>query len=345
MKELTPNVLSEFSMELSMLLKAGIPAAEALHLLAEDSAPGPRLWLSALSIHLEEESLLSSAAEAAGIFPAYFLNMLRLGERSGRLDEVLSALSVYYQRRAVFSAGLRRALLYPALLILLMAAVFTVLVTRVLPIFQDVFAQVGARMSGVSLSLLRLGGWLSSASAWILGALVLLLVSGLLIYKLPGARGAVTGFFGRKFGGKGLLKRISTSHFAMAMAMAVSSGLDLEQSVSLAGEIAASSPSMRQRVEVCKASLARGESLEKSLLAAGIFSGRDARLLALGAKTGNSDQAMSEIARREEERVLDDLDDALRRVEPALVIIISLVVGLVLFSVMLPLMGIMSTLG
>ena len=345
MKELAPNVLSEFSMELSMLLKAGISVSEALHLLTEDSAPEPRRWLSALSAHLEAEPLLSAAAESAGIFPAYFLSMLRLGERSGRLDEVLSALSVYYQRRALFSASLRRALLYPALLILLMAAVFTVLVTRVLPIFNDVFAQVGARMSGVSLSLLRFGGWLSSASAWILGALVFLLAAGLLIYKLPGAKRAVTGFLGRKFGNRGLLRRISTSHFAMAMSMAVSSGLDLEQSVSLAGEIAADSASMRQRVETCKAAGAQGESLEKSLLEAGVFTGRDARLLALGAKTGNSDRVMREIARREEERVLDELDGALRKVEPALVIVISLVVGLVLFSVMLPLMGIMSTLG
>ena len=102
---------------------------------------------------------------------------------------------------------------------------------------------------------------------------------------------------------------------------------------------------MAGRVAACKTLLAQGESLEKGLLKAGILSVRECRLLALGLKAGEIDTVMSEIARQGEERVLDELDRKLSMVEPALVIIMSLIVGLLLFSVMLPLMGIMSSLG
>ena len=69
------------------------------------------------------------------------------------------------------------------------------------------------------------------------------------------------------------------------------------------------------------------------------------RLLALGTRTGNADAVMSRIAERSEHEAIAALDDRLRRIEPTLVIVLSVIVGLILFSVMLPLMGIMSSLG
>lgn len=346
MKELSPQYLSEFCRELALLLRAGVPISDSLLIMRDDdNDKASRELLDSLYRSAENETLLSCAIKDSGCFPNYLLSTVCLGERSGKLDESLFSLSVYYDRRAMLTENIRRAVIYPIMLLILMAAVVIVLVTQVLPIFNDVFAQVGAQMSGFSITLMNFGKWLSSASTLILTVLVVILIIGLIIYKVPSANKVVSKCFDRYFGNRGVLRHISISQFAMAMSMAISSGLDPEQAISLAGDVCGNSYHMRKKVADCKKYLAEGNSLEGSLSKSRIFSRRDSRLLALGAKTGSTDQVMSEIASRVEDKVIDELDDKLKKIEPALVIIISLVVGGILLSVMLPLMGIMSSIG
>lgn len=346
MKELTSQYLSEFCGELALLVRSGVSAADALALMRDDDGDkASRTLLAQLSGLLEAAPLLSDALTASGRFPEYFIGSIRLAEHTGRLDETLSALSTYYERRAWFGDNLRKAVAYPLLLIALMAAVVVILVTKVLPIFSEVFAQTGAEMSATATTLMRFGGWLSSVSAFLLAILVILTVLAFLIYYVPSLRRFAAGRYLRRHNGKGLVKRMAQSQFALAMSMAISSGLGPEEAVNLAGKACEKAYGMQPRADACRKYLAAGENLENSLLRADILSRRDSRLLGLGAKTGSADEVMSQIAERGGNEVIGELDDRLRRVEPTLVIILSVLVGLILFSVMLPLMGIMSSLG
>ena len=342
MKELSSQYLAEFCGELALLVRSGISTSDGLGLMRDDDDDkASRTLLTELVKLAETKPLFSEAAEATGRFPAYFLSAVRLGERTGRLDDTLAALAAYYERKAWFEENLRKAVSYPLLLLVLMTAVVVVLVTKVLPIFGEVFDQVGAQMSGTAAVLMRIGNWLSSASAVLLAVLVVLAVVFVSIYNIPALRGAFSQRWLKRHGGSGIGARIVTSRFAMAMSMAVSSGLDTEEALSLAGEVCGAP----ERAAACKALLEKGESMEDSLLHAGIFSRRDSRLLAVGTRTGNADSVMSDIAERSENDAINALDDRLRRIEPTLVIVLSVIVGLILFSVMLPLMGVMSSLG
>lgn len=346
MKELSPLYLSEFCNELSLLVRSGVPLGDGIWMMREeDSGKASRQLLDALAAALEEQPLLSRALEATGRFPAYFLSLIRLGETSGKLEESLSSLSKYYENRHTLSENLKRAVLYPLLLLVLLSSVVAVIVTQVLPIFNDVFLQAGAQMSGLALSLMAFGQRLSSASTLLLTLAVLLACAGLLIYKIPALSLAFFTFLDRHWGDRWILRRIAVSRFSMALAMALSSGLGAEETIDLAGDVCSGSYSMSKKIRMCKDLLERGEGFEKSLLSSGFFSGRESRLLSLGLKTGQTDSVMWEIASSAEDRVLDELDRLLRLVEPTLVIALSLIVGLILFSVMLPLMGIMSSIG
>lgn len=273
------------------------------------------------------------------------LSTIRLGESTGKLDDALSALGVYYERRANLAEGIRSAVLYPTMLLIMMSAVIIVLVTLVLPIFNEVFAQMGTQMSGLAVAMINFGKWLSAATAGILAVIAIILIIAVLIYFVPAARRTVSKQIERTFGDKGILGRVSSFRFAMAMSMAVSSGLDIDQAISLAGDVCGNSFVMRKKLSLCREYLEQGNTLNICLSKSGIFSKRDSRLLAIGARSGNTDGVMSEIARRGEERVLGELDEKLNKIEPALVIVVSLMVGLILLSVMLPLMGIMSAIG
>ncbi len=345
MKELSPRFLSEFCTELALLVHAGMPVSEGLELMRDDGGDGASgRWLTKLSALAGSERLLSDALEACGGAPDYLIDTVRLGERAGKLDEALSALGLYYERLSYFTEGLRRALTYPLLLILLMAAVFVVLIGYVLPIFNEAFAQAGVELSQTALLLLNLGRWLSSAGAALLAGLAVFSAAVALLYRLPGTAQATKRRLIRVLGGERIARDISGARFAMALAMAVSAGIDMPRALELAKDVAGDGQ-LTERAEQFEQALARGESFEESLKKSGLFSVRDSRLLVLGMKTGRLDEQMSQIAEKSELRVLDALEDRLRRVEPTLVILLSFLVGVILFSVMLPLMGIMSALG
>lgn len=345
MKELSSPYLSAFCHELVLLVRAGVPLGEGIRLMDKSNEGEAEGLLAELAERLDEGLPLSSALEVPGGFPSYFLGLVRLGETSGRLEESLAALGRYYENKQTLSDNLRRAVVYPLLLLGLLSAVAVVVITRVLPVFYQMLHQVGVQMSGLALSLMGLGRALTSVSAVLLALFVMLTCLGLLAWKSPAIRDRLIPVLERRWGDKGIFGRLSRARFAMAMAMAISSGLHPEEAISLAGGVCGDRGGIAARAERCRALLEQGENLEQSLSQTQLFSARDCRLLALGVKAGETDTVMAQIARQGEERVLDELDRKLSLVEPALVIIMSLMVGLVLFSVMLPLMGVMSSLG
>jgi type IV pilus assembly protein PilC len=225
-----------------------------------------------------------------------------------------------------------------------MAAVFVVLIGYVLPIFNEAFTQAGVELSQTALLLMALGQWLSSAGAALLAGLAVLAGAVALLYRLPGTAQATKRRLIRALAGAQIARGIAGARFSMALSMAVSAGIDTPGALALAKDVAGDQR-LTERAERFEQALEQGESFEESLKSSRLFSERDSRLLALGMKTGRFDEQMSEIAEKSEARVLDALDDRLRKVEPALVIILSFLVGIILFSVMLPLMGIMSALG
>lgn len=345
-KELSAQYLSEFCMELALLQRSGMSMMDGLTILREDDDDKKsRALLDKLSESMESGMSFSAALSESGCFPDYMINMILLGEQTGKLDDTLSALSAYYARQTKINAAIKSAVMYPVILLALMAAVVIVLITQVLPIFNDVFNQMGMQMSSFANAMMRFGTGLSSASTVLVLCIAAIIVIVLTVYLIRPARAAVSKFFANRFGGSGIFGRIASARFASAMAMAMTSGLDTEQAIDLAGKVAANSKPMTAKVEQCKELFSDGEKLEKTLSASGILSARESRMLTLASRAGAMDEVMEHIAEQGEEKVEENLNSILAKIEPILVILISVVVGAILLSVVLPLMGIMSSLG
>ncbi len=342
-KELQPRYLSALCLELATLLQAGISINEGLYMLyTDDDSPRSKALLQGLYEDMESGENLAGAVEHSGAFPAYMTAMLRLGERTGRMEETLRALSAYYDQREQLRSSLRSAVAYPMLLLLLMGAVVVLLVTRVLPVFQDVFAQLGAQMSPFATALMHFGQGLSGAAVYILAVLGLLVLVALLLFAIPTLRSRTGRFFRWHFGGRGIAGRRAAADFASAMAAGMASGLDVEEALELAGQVSGGSKQMQQKLTGCRTALDSGESLEQALAGSGIFSHRDSRMLSLGIRAGAGDSVMQQLAARSQIRVQAQTEAAMGRIEPAIVILLSVLVGGVLLSVMLPLLGILS---
>lgn len=345
-KMLTNSEISAFCLGLSLLIHSGVGVGDGLALLAEEETDGEyRDMLKELSESADSGVSLAEAVKTSGRFPGYVCGLLEVGEKSGRTEEALSALARYYEDRARLDHQIKTALLYPAILLVIMLAVIAVLLIRVLPVFNEVYAYLGAGLTGIAGGLLSLGRALDAAMPVLLVILGIVVVLIILFAAVPAFREKLTGFWRRRMGDKGVSKKINTACFAQSLSMGLSSGLPLEEALSLAGSLLDDVPAAKARCEDCQKRIESGESLSAAMKASGALPNTECRLLELGLRSGTGDAAMEQIACRLSEESEIALEESVSRVEPALVMVTSALVGIILLAVMLPLMNIMTSIG
>jgi len=331
-------------MEMHMLLQAGIGLDEGVLMLLDDEPDKDgKAVLQRLLGELEKGMPLSSALGEALFFPRYMVNMVETGEKTGRLPQTLKALSEYYDKQERRAVAIKNAVFYPAILFVMMVAVVLILIIFVLPVFNDVFGRLGRRMSPLATSLMQFGGWLGGVSVWIASLGGVIFIAALVMWFVPYVREGVVKAFKDKLGSRGILGSTAGAHFVAAMALSMASGLDAEEAVEMASAVSGGTKAVDEKNAKCVEMLRSGQSLSAAMRGAGILSSRDGRLLALGVRGGMADSAMAEIARRRELDVQYEMDRLIGRIEPTLVIATSIIVGVILLSVMLPLMGIMAS--
>lgn len=348
MKEirLSNMAIADLCQQLALLLKAGVRLSDGLYLLSEEEKDSDiRTMLSTAAGQIDEGIYLSEAFSQAGCFPVHAIGLLKVGEEVGRTEETLLALSRYYEDREKMNRQLRNALTYPAILLLMMLAVIVVLLSRVMPVFNDVYASLGGSLTGIAGWLLETGNFLNEIMP-LLGILVVLIALGVTLFILiPELRSKVLQWWQRHFGDRGVSRKMNDARFAQALSMTYCSGLPFEECVSMAGELLKDCPAAVKRSEDCRARLDVGEELATALGESRMIPLSACRMLTLGMRAGTGDTTMEEISRRLSEEAQEALEHKVAMIEPALVLITSILVGAILLSVMLPLMNIMKAIG
>lgn len=339
---LSNTELASFCSQISAVLKAGISPGEGIAIMLEDTAsPEEKEILTAIQDTLNATGMFGTALKDTEVFPDYMLNMIELGEQTGRLDDVMESLSVYYEREANLAAAIKSAVTYPCIMIGMMILVVAVLLTKVLPVFNQVFAQFGSSMNGVSKALMNAGTAMNRYSVVFL--IILALLAGVFLYffRTTSGRKASARYFSRLKLTQAFCHKNAACRFAGGMALALKSGLTFEDSLELSGRLT-TNPVFQEKVSKCTAMVSEGIPLAKALTQSGIFTGIHARMLLVGDRTGFLDDAMQKIASQYETELDDSLGNTIAVIEPTLVAVLSIIVGLILLSVMMPLMGILS---
>lgn len=337
----TNEEIAGLCLELSLLVHGGVGLGDALTLLSEEAEDNGEL--SRLAERVDGGGSLSSALRESGRYPAYVSGLVETGERTGRTEQALGALARYYEERERLTRRVRGAVLYPAVMLCLMLVVIGVLLVKVLPIFDQVYASLGSGLSGAAGALLTLGGWLERSMPVLWAVLAVLAVAAVVCGVWEPARSGLGALWQRWYGDRGVSRKLNDARLAQALAMGLSGGLPLEEALELAGGLLTGGA--RERCLACRALLSEGAGLSAALGESGVLPARSCRLLELGQRSGAGDTAMEKIAGDLLEEGEQALESLVGRVEPALVLVCSVLVGLILLSVMLPLMNIMAAIG
>ena len=339
---MTQLELSRIFRALSALLHAGISPAEGMYLLAQEEGEALSRQLTEMGNRLDLGQTLSGVMDG---FPAWARAMVAVGEETGRLEEALSFLADYCDEGIRTRRLLKQSLAYPVMLFALMLLVIGLLLTRVLPVFDQVYASLGTGLTGLAGGLLVVGRKLTQALP-VLAVLLGLLLAGLLIYRfVPAAQNYVNHHFQKSLGDRGILRKFNNARFARALAMGIGSGQTAEEALTLAGRLLSDIPGAAGRCAEAEALLAEGADLSQALEQTGLLPPARSRMLAVGLRSGSVDKILTDVADRMENDARQALEDWLSAVEPALVLLSAALVGVILLSVMVPLLDILSALG
>lgn len=342
-KQLTQLETAEFCTDLSLLLHGGLGLSDSVWLLQQEASGDLQKNLTLLGQLLDGGSTLSAAMAETGVFPGYAVAMTRIGEETGRLEETLTSLGDYYGENDRTVHQLKQALAYPSMILLLMLLVIGVLLIKVLPVFDDVYASLGSRLTGLSGALLQLGQLLESLLPGLLAVLAAGTVLVLAVCLSASCREALQGFWQNRFGDRGIARKFNNARFARGLSMGISSGLPLTEAARLAEDLLCAGAAAR--AARCREALEQNMELADALRVGELLPPWAARMLAAGIRGGSGDSVLEEIARRLMEDARTSLEERAAKVEPAMVLVCSVLVGVILLSTMLPLMNIMASIG
>ncbi|MCH1978286.1 type II secretion system F family protein [Lawsonibacter sp. OA9] len=332
-KKLNTAELITFFRQMSYTLQAGISPAEGLAIMAEDTASEQSGQIFTLfQKNLDESGSFCRALKESGLFPAYAIHMLQIGEYAGCLDETTASLADYYEREEATRQSLKNAVTYPCVMIIIMLAVSGILVAKVLPVFQEVYHQLGSELTGIPLRLMTLGNVISRFGF----PLILLLIILCCVYAVLISRGRATLPFSKK-----LYRDIHAARFAHSFSLLLRSGMGTDECLEMIYALTDHEP-MKQKIQHCMQLASDGMEFTSALKESHIFSSMEAHMISVGFRSGVPDTVMKQLADTYQQRADERLGRMIAVLEPALVGMLSIIVGFILLSVMLPLIGVLS---
>jgi type IV pilus assembly protein PilC len=338
--------LAWFCEQVALIQKSGVPLPEGIDLLARSAdLPRQQLVLRELAREMQKSIPLSEAMTALDSFPPYLVSMTKIGELSGNLDNVMANLSGFYARDDGLRKKIRSALVYPVILMIMMLGIIILLVARVLPVFDQILGSFGGSLPAFSQGLLSLGLFISHQAFWLLPLLVVLITA--LVLWLRHSAG------GRRFVDrirlgfpvlKPLFSRIYTSRFAVSLSFMLRSGIDMDTALGMTESVMGNSL-VAEKIAICRDKIRKGADTFTALQETNLFPRLFVRMLSLGNRTGELDSVLNKIASAYEGEVDFRLMRLTGIIEPLLVVVLSIIVGAILLTVMLPLVEIMASIG
>ena len=331
-----------FCEQVAIILKAGIPLYEGVETLKEsyrDSRYGERF--EQIYQTLIRSASFSDAVAEAGIFPNYMCAMIGIGERAGKLDEVMGALADYYNWEVQVRAAVKSAILYPVVLVLMLSVVIAVLFTSVLPVFSGVFESLGVTMGSASASAMRIGMTVGTVVLVAVGVLLIGLFVLMLLLRSR-RRSLVFDWLCRALPPIGRAsERLSAGRFCSVLSMMYTAGYHLDAAMELAPTVV-NDERYVARIRQCAALMKEGIPIAEAMAESKLFQGVHEKLVRFGSSAGQ----LGSVMERLRDAYMQEADDSISRlvslVEPTLVTILSVVIGGILLSVMLPLLSILS---
>ncbi len=336
MRRVSQREVVVFMRLFATMIGAGLPLVQSLNILARQTDKGFRKVVRSLIHDVESGDTLAGAmGRHPKVFSELSVNMVAAGEAAGALDTILARLSEFLEKNSALGRKMRTAMVYPAMILGVAVPTVAILLVFVIPTFQTMFAS-----SGVPLPLatrIVIGASEFVKSYW--WALLTVGATGLVVLDrarrtAPGRLLADTLLLSIPVLGS-LLRKAAVARFTRTLGTLIASGVSILEGLEVTAKTAGNRV-IHDAVMKSRASIAAGNTIAGPLEESGAFTPMMVRMVEVGEQTGGLDEMLARIADFHEEEVDSALEALIAAVEPAMIVVLGVVVGGMIVAMYLP---------
>jgi len=336
--KIKPVDIAQFARQLTTMMRAGVPMVQSLELIsAGHEKPAMRELIMKITADIEGGSDL---AGALGNHPQYyddlFVNLIRAGEQAGTLEDMIDKVATYKEKTESMKAKVKKAMMYPLMVILAAIVVSTIMLVWVIPTFKDIFEGFGADLPAFTLWVISLSEWLQ-ADGWIV-----LVVAVLAFIGFKQARMRSPEF--RHFVDKMILKipvmgvivnKSAVARFARTLSTMFAAGVPLVEAMDAVagstGNIVYEKATLQMKEDTAK-----GVQLYVAMMTTQQFPSMVVQMTKIGEESGRLEEMLDKVADYFEEQVDDMVDNLSKQIEPMIMAILGVLVGGLVIAMYLP---------
>jgi len=326
-----------FARQLATMIDSGIPLVHALNILAEQvENKGLKVVVTTMLHDIEAGmSFCDALAKHPKVFSEFFVNMVRAGETSGLLDDVLDRLATYLEKSAALSRKIRASLIYPAVVVSMSMLITAVLLLKVVPVFKGIFTTLGGTLPMPTMVLIVISDALRKYFL-----VVVVFVGGasfLLKHYITTPKGRYRfDVFKLKVLVVGpLFRKIAVAKFSRTFSTLVKSGVSVLGALEIVSKTSGNKV-IEEAVVSCSTAVRNGEPISQPLAKTLVFPPMVTRMISVGEQTGKLELMLSKIADFYDEQVDVAATALTSMIEPLVICFLGIAIGGIVIALFLP---------
>jgi general secretion pathway protein F len=340
-RRVSQQQLLQFTRELATLLTAGLPLDRSLSILGGlfEGSELSKILRSLVEAVRAGKSLAVSMAEHPDVFPKIYTNMIRAGEAGGILESVLRYLTEYLESTLSLKEDVKSALIYPTILATAAGVSLVVLFLFVIPRFSTIFKDIGKSLPWITQVVIGFSQLLTQYG-WLVLLIVAGAVVGLLSYvRTPEGRNEWDRLCLRAWLFGDLVRKFETARFARTLSALIKGGVPLLEALGTVQGVVGNRLLSRALSQV-QVRVREGKGMARPLSESGLFPALALNMIAVGEETGKLDGMLAEVANYYDQEVKRATKRLTSLLEPALILGMGLIIGVVVVSMLLAIFSI-----
>ncbi|MCP4650044.1 MAG: type II secretion system F family protein [PVC group bacterium] len=335
-----------FSRQLATMVNAGIPLVQSLDILSEQlESPIFRQVVTEVRGDVEAGASLSAALEKhPKIFTLLYTNMVRAGETSGMLDEILDRLAGYLEKSNKLAGKVKSAMVYPAVVSLMAMGITLVLLLKVIPTFKEIFESLGGTLPLPTQLLINFSDMLRAYFIYcVIGLVGFIFIIGKIIQTPVGKKRFDQMKLNIPVFGP-LLRKVAVARFSRTLSTLIRSGVPILGALEIVGKTSGNTV-IEGAVDSARVGIREGESISAPLAKSRAFPPMVTRMITVGEESGELEKMLSKIADFYEDQVDTAVSGLTSLIEPLIIAFLGIVVGGIVIAMFLPILKIGELIG
>lgn len=345
--KITPRDYCIFCRQMLSILKAGVSIINALQMLAEQTENKKlKHGIAVLADEVGKGETLSNAMrKQPKVFPSIFVNLVEAGEATGTLEISFERMALQFEKESQLQALIKKALTYPVMIGLVAVGVIFAMMTFVIPNFMGMFADMDVEMPAITMFVVHMSDFFV-AYWWLI-----IIVAIAVVFAIKSYAKTLSGQF--LFGTlklkvpvtKDVEVKGNSAKFARTLSTLLRAGVPMIQALEITANSLEGNILFKRAILNARDQVANGSSLSKPIKMSGLFPAMVIHMISIGEETGNLEDMLENVAQYYEEEVATATEQMMTVMEPLIILVLALIVGVIILAILQPMMTLYDAVG